>query len=64
MRCHQIGESTTQCVYGPLRIENDRYKQALDEIEEYIKNYEILGRLNIKYLLQIIDKAKEVENQG
>lgn len=34
---HQHGESVTQCVYKPLKEENTKYKQALDEIEEKIK---------------------------
>ena len=63
VRCHQIGESTTQCVYGPLRIENDRYKQALDEIENFMI-YEFSGQNEwVKTsVLNIINKAKEVKN--
>ena len=38
--------------------ECDRYRKALEEIEEYINQYEMLGKLNIKYILNIINKAK------
>lgn len=34
---HQHGESVTQCVYKPLKEENTKYKQALDEIEKITK---------------------------
>lgn len=34
-------------------------EQCLDEIEEYLNQYEMLGKLNIKYLLQLIKQAKE-----
>lgn len=34
---HQHGESVTQCVYKPLKEENTKYKQALDEIEKIAK---------------------------
>ena len=38
--------------------ETNRYRKALEEIEEYINQYEMLGKLNIKYILDIINKAK------
>lgn len=38
--------------------ECDRYRKALEEIENYICEYEMLGKLNIKYILNIISKAK------
>ena len=39
-------------------VKQDRYRKALEEIEEYINQYEMLGKLNIKYILNIINKAK------
>lgn len=41
-----------------LELKNTRYRKALEEIEEYINQYEMLGKLNIKYILNIINKAK------
>ena len=35
---HQHGESVTQCVYKPLKEENTKYKQALDEIEKILRD--------------------------
>ena len=41
-----------------LELKNTCYRKALEEIEEYINQYEMLGKLNIKYILNIINKAK------
>ena len=41
----------------------DEYKKALEEIENYICEYEMLGKLNIKYILNIINKAKGEVNE-
>lgn len=41
---------TTEC---------SKYEQALDEIENYICRYEMLGKVNIKYVLYIISKVKD-----
>ena len=46
-----------QCV-DCMNVKSDRYRKALEEIEEYINQYEMLGKLNIKYILDIINKAK------
>ena len=46
-----------QCV-DCMNVKSDRYLKALEEIEEYINQYEMLGKLNIKYILDIINKAK------
>ena len=46
-----------QCV-DCMNVKSDRYRKALEEIEEYINQYEMLGKLNIKYILNIINKAK------
>lgn len=40
------------------------YQQCLDEIEEYLNQYVMLGKLNIKYLLQLIKQAKEVKGNA
>ena len=45
-------------VWRKLGRKADRYRKALEEIEEYINQYEMLGKLNIKYILDIINKAK------
>lgn len=53
---HQHGESVTQCVYKPLKEENTKYKQALDDIQKIALRYvEAQGRYDI---LDIISKAK------
>lgn len=62
---HQHGESVTQCVYKPLKEENTKYKQALDEIEQILnktihKNgfqYESIAK-DIGKILGIIGKVK------
>ena len=41
-----------------LFLTSGRYRKALEEIENYICEYEMLGKLNIKYILDIINKAK------
>ncbi len=66
----QLARKTQECeeLKNNLHIANtnheaaekecDRYLEALEEIEEYINQYEMLGKLNIKYILDIINKAK------
>ena len=40
-----------------LKQECEKYEKALDEIENYICEYEMLGKLNIKYILNIISRS-------
>ena len=46
-----------------IDAERNRYRKALMDIEEYINQYEMLGKLNIKYILYIINKAKGEGNE-
>lgn len=45
--------------YRSTQKENDRYKQALDEIEEYINSFPDFVKEADKIILDIINKAKE-----
>lgn len=51
-----------QCV-DCMNVKSDRYRKALEEIENYICEYEMLGKLNIKYILNIINEAKDGNNE-
>lgn len=52
-----------------LEEENNRYKQALEEIEEYFSHTDDLYMLEVEYettaptILNIINKAKEVQGE-
>lgn len=74
VHCHQIGESTVHCVYAPLREENNRYRKALEEIEQELKediycesqecgcdDFEECLRCTKDLILDIINKAKGEE---
>lgn len=61
------GNKTDQkkCLIAQLENKCKKYEQALEDIEKYICEYEMLGKLNIIYILDIISKAKErTENNG
>lgn len=58
-----IKDSTLSYYAGQALDETNRYRKALEEIEEYSNQYEMLGKLNIKYILNIINKVKGDENE-
>lgn len=46
-----------------LKDENTKYEQALDEIEEYLRQNKHSGWVDIEGILDIISKAKGIKQQ-
>lgn len=47
--------------YQSLQVKNDRYKQALEKIEEYCKNHKYTGWVDAKGIMETINEVKGVE---